>query len=119
MRIVPAHAHHLIFMIHFIGWIRYLQYFSSQKKRTNQLSFRRYHAHAPGFFGYRRNGEEVILFQKGNRFVIQFQHGFGLLSFWYKRLFYFFLCLFPIFSKAHLTRSLEKLSITPGKFFVG
>src|ERR1044071_3168646 len=115
--IVAAHAHHLLFVGHRVGGEGNQNHFSAQKERTDKLSLRRHHLDSPRLFCEFRNGDEVVVFDKLDRFEREIANHLWLLAGFDVKIFDVFERFVPIIAVAQLARSLFHLVLTPGHLF--
>src|SRR5690606_16065480 len=81
MRIVSAETHHLRIVSHRVCWICDEQGLTAEEEGCNELPLGAHHHHVPGFFREWWYGEEIVLLQEVDRFLVELHYHFRLSSF--------------------------------------
>src|SRR5438105_12779927 len=80
MRIVTAHAHHLLLVRHGVSWIRNENCFAAEEERTYELALGRHHFHAPGVASELGHRHEIVIVDELDGFEREVANHLGLFA---------------------------------------
>src|SRR5215813_565240 len=80
VNIVTSHAHHFLLVGHRVSRERYLNYLTTEKERTHELTLRSHHLHPPGVSCQIGNSDKIVIVDELDRFDGQISNQRWLLS---------------------------------------